>query len=93
MTAGRSFAKGNYAAFVSPYHVENQNRFPGALVGSVRHRLDDIRDGTSSTLLAGELLTRGHLQDQRGAWALPWNGTSQIAFDMHDKVDPVDFGG
>lgn len=91
LTAGRSFAKGNYAAFVSPYHVENQNRFPGALVGNVRHRLDNIEDGTSNTLLAGEVLTRGHWQDQRGAWALPWNGASQIAFDMHDHIDPVDY--
>jgi len=36
LTAGRPFAKGNYAAFVSPYHVEYQNRFPGALVARGR---------------------------------------------------------
>ena len=28
LTGGRVFAKGNYAAFVGPYHVEYQNRFP-----------------------------------------------------------------
>jgi len=37
------------------------------------------------------VLTRDHPQDQRGAWALPWTATSQLAFDMHDTVDPVDF--
>ena len=48
-------------------------------------------DGTSSTLLISEVLTRAHTQDQRGVWALPWTGSSQLAFDMHDEVDPVNF--
>jgi prepilin-type N-terminal cleavage/methylation domain-containing protein/prepilin-type processing-associated H-X9-DG protein len=90
LTQGVRFAKGNYAAYVSPYHVELQNRFPGVLVGQ-KQRMASITDGTSNTLLAAEVLTRGHEQDQRGVWALPWNGSSQIAFDMHDRRNPVDF--
>ena len=90
LTQGIRFAKGNYAAYVSPYHVELQNRFPGVLVGQ-HQRLASITDGTSNTIVAAEILTRGHEQDQRGAWALPWNGSSQIAFDTHDRRNPVDF--
>ena len=93
LTRGRRFAKGNYAAFVSPFHVEFQNRFPGALVASPAQRLADITDGTSNTLLLSEVLTRAQHQDQRGAWALPWTGTTQLAFDMHDTTIAVDYQG
>lgn len=82
-TQGRSFAKGNYAAWVSPFHVDLQNFFAGALGGD-GHPLAAITDGTSNTLMISEVRTRGEIQDQRGAWALPWNGASQLAFDMHD---------
>lgn len=90
LTQGIRFAKGNYAAYVSPYHVELQNRFPGVLVGQ-NQRLASITDGTSNTIVAAEILTRGHEQDQRGVWALPWNGASQIAYDTHDRRNPVNF--
>ncbi|MBC8352508.1 MAG: DUF1559 domain-containing protein [Planctomycetes bacterium] len=93
LTNGKRFAKGNYAAYVSPYHVELQNRFPGVLVGNKRHRLASILDGTSNTIVVSEVLTRAVDDDQRGAWALPWTGSSQIALDMHDTVNPVQFGG
>ncbi len=91
LTNGKRFAKGNYAAYVSPFHVELQNRFPGALIGNKRHRLASIVDGTSNTIIISEVLTRKRTDDQRGAWALPWTGSSQIALDMHDAVSPVQF--
>jgi prepilin-type processing-associated H-X9-DG protein len=78
---------------VSPYHVEYQNRFPGALVGFPGKGLAKIVDGTSNTLMLSELRTRAHLQDQRGAWALPWNACTQLAFDMHDMQSPVNLAG
>ncbi len=92
LTNGKRFAKGNYAAYVSPYHVELQNRFPGALIGNKEHRLASITDGTSNTIVISEVLTMGREDDQRGVWALPWTGSSQIALDMHDVIDPVVFG-
>lgn len=92
LTNGKRFAKGNYAAYVSPYHLELQNRFPGALVGNLSHRLASITDGTSSTIAISEVLTMANQDDQRGAWALPWTGSTQLALDMHDLVSPVVFG-
>jgi prepilin-type processing-associated H-X9-DG protein len=40
-------------------------------------------DGTSTTLMLTEILTRQQPQDQRGAWAIAWNGASVLALDMH----------
>ena len=82
-TAGKRFAKGNYAAFVSPFHVESQNRFPGALVANCPQNFASITDGTSNTVMITEVRTRKHPEDQRGAWALPWTGSTQVSFDMH----------
>ncbi len=83
-TNQKRFAKGNYAAFVSPYHIRNQIRFPGAISGTGQ-RISDISDGTSNTLMLTEVRTRAHEQDHRGAWALPWNGSTLLAFDMHHQ--------
>jgi hypothetical protein len=91
LTGGKAFAKGNYAAFVSPYHVENQWRFPGTIVANRRQTFAELTDGTTQTLMLGELRTRAQQQDQRGAWALPWAGTTQLAFDLHDVDDPVNY--
>ena len=82
-TSGRRFAKGNYAAFVSPYHVEYQTYYPGVLVGNRSRQPVHIRDGLSNTVMLSEVRTRSHKEDQRGAWALPWPGSTQLAFDMH----------
>ena len=82
LTSGKRFAKGNYAAFVSPYHTDLQLLYPGALV-STGQRLESILDGKSYTLMLSEVRARNHEQDQRGAWALPWTGASLLAFDMH----------
>jgi len=75
------FAKGNYAAFVSPFHVDDVNS-PGA-INLWGQELSKITDGTSGTLALGEIRTRANPQDQRGAWALPWSGSTLLSFDMH----------
>jgi hypothetical protein len=86
------FAKGNYAAYVSPYHIDEQVWYPGALGGLswVRgdgdprgQKLSRIRDGLSKTIMISEVRTRANEQDQRGAWALPWTATSLLAYDLH----------
>jgi prepilin-type processing-associated H-X9-DG protein len=87
MTAGRSLAKGNYAAYCSTYHVDYQDTppaFPGTIVG-LGQNLRDVTDGTSRTLMLAEVRTRDNLQDQRGAWALPWAGASLLSIDRHSK--------
>lgn len=85
LTAGRPFAKGNYAAFCSPYHTNFQNAVPGALIG-VPQKLSKIVDGASKTLLLSEVRTRANPLDERGVWALPWNGASLLAYDMHQNT-------
>ena len=86
---GKRFAKGNYAAYVSPFHVELQNWFPGALIAGKVWKQKNIVDGPSHTLMLSEVRVRNHPEDQRGAWALPWTGSSLLAFDMHvpDEFD------
>lgn len=94
-TKGKRFAKANYAAFVSPFHTDLQFFYPGAIslaVGSTitsprGQRSGDISDGLSNTLMLGEVRTRAHEQDQRGAWALPWTGSSILALDIHDAEE------
>lgn len=82
LTQGRPFAKGNYAAYCSPYHVDNQILYPGAISGRGQ-RIKNIVDGLSGTLAFSEVRTRENLLDERGAWALGWTGATLLAFDMH----------
>jgi prepilin-type N-terminal cleavage/methylation domain-containing protein len=82
-SGGKRFAKGNYAAYVSPAHTEQSNIFPGALVTHHAQRAGHFRDGLSNTFMLSEVRTRAHEGDPRGAWALPWNGSTTLAFDMH----------
>jgi prepilin-type processing-associated H-X9-DG protein len=97
--SGKRFAKGNYAAFASPDHVgrwvgspgtpsHDQTTAPGAIVGPVGQPLSKVIDGTSSTLLAAEVLVRAHEQDSRGAWALPWCGSSLLAPHVPSLIFP-----
>jgi prepilin-type N-terminal cleavage/methylation domain-containing protein/prepilin-type processing-associated H-X9-DG protein len=86
LTRGKRFAKGNYAAYVSPFHVEFQNAFPGALVGHRQQSLNKLTDGITRTLLLGEVRASSRAADQRGAWALPWTGASLLAFDAHPDL-------
>jgi prepilin-type N-terminal cleavage/methylation domain-containing protein/prepilin-type processing-associated H-X9-DG protein len=77
-----ALAKGNYAAYVSPFHVDLQLLFPAALVADPQP-LAAITDGTSHTLLASEVRTLPTPEDERGAWVLPWAGASVLAYDVH----------
>lgn len=85
-------AKGNYAAYVSPFHVDLQLLFPGALVANGQ-RFGQVSGGVSQTLLLSEVRTLDHVHDQRGAWALPLPGASLLAFDMHPSDWPSDDSG
>lgn len=82
LTQNKRFAKGNYAAYVSPFHVDLQYLYPGALIGNAQS-LKAIEDGLSATLAVSEIRTLDYESDERGAWVLPWNGASLLAFDMH----------
>jgi prepilin-type N-terminal cleavage/methylation domain-containing protein/prepilin-type processing-associated H-X9-DG protein len=87
-----NFAKGNYAAFASPFHIDLQLVFPGALVANGQ-RIGQIKGGVSDTMLLSEVRTLDHVHDQRGAWALPLAGASLLAFDMHPVEWPYDESG
>ena len=92
LTQSVRFAKGNYAAFVSPFHVDLQIAFPGALGGGSWSQdgkkregqsLRKVTDGLSKTLMFSEVRTRADVRDQRGAWALPWTGATLLSLDVH----------
>lgn len=85
LTQGRPFAKGNYAAFCSPYHTDYQMVHSGAFVARGQP-LSRITDGSTHTLAFSEVRTLDHPQDERGVWALPWNAASLLSFDMHHDV-------
>jgi len=82
LTAGKQFAKGNYAAYVSPYHIDLQLVYPGAIIATGQP-LKRVEDGTSQTIAFSEVRTMDNEQDERGVWALPWAGASILSFDMH----------
>jgi prepilin-type processing-associated H-X9-DG protein len=75
------FGKGNYAAFVNPFHTDSW--FYSGAIWLYGQRTAQITDGTSQTLALSEVRTREHLRDERGVWALPWSGASLLGFDMH----------
>jgi hypothetical protein len=80
---GRPFAKGNYAAYASPVHVECLRHYP-ASVAEEGQKLSKISDGTSHTIAVAEIRTLSHEFDERGAWALGTSGASLLALDMHN---------
>ena len=82
ITKNVPLGKANYAAWVSPFHIDLQSVFPGAL-GGWGMRLRKVEDGLSKTFMLSELRTRVESRDQRGAWAVPWNGASLLAYDGH----------
>jgi prepilin-type N-terminal cleavage/methylation domain-containing protein/prepilin-type processing-associated H-X9-DG protein len=84
-TADKRFAKGNYAAYVSPFHSDLQYLYPGALIGTGQP-LQRVSDGLSDTIVFSEVRTFDHPLDERGTWALGWNGASLLAFDMHHNT-------
>ena len=81
-TANKRFAKGNYAAYVSPMHTDLQLLYPGALI-STGQKMSRITDGLSKTIVFSEVRTLDDTRDERGVWALPWNAASLLALDMH----------
>lgn len=85
-TRGKWFAKGNYAAYTTPFHTDLQLLYPGALI-STGQKLSKVTDGTSQTIVFTEVRTRDDRLDERGTWALPWNAATLLAPDMHhDRV-------
>jgi hypothetical protein len=89
-SAKRLFAKANYAAFATAFHLDSSWQGPISREG---RRVAEVTDGTSNSLLAGEVRTREHAGDPRGAWALPWPGSSLITVDFHhiEESDAVSY--
>jgi len=84
LTQGKRFAKGNYAAYVSPFHIDLQLLYPGVLIATGQS-LKRIEDGLSHTIVFAEVRTLENEQDERGVWALPWAGATILSFDLHHK--------
>jgi prepilin-type N-terminal cleavage/methylation domain-containing protein len=78
----RILGKGNFAAYVAPEHIECVPLARGALIHEPQP-LSRIEDGTSTSLMLGEIRTREDDKDPRGAWAVAWPGSSMLALDMH----------
>jgi hypothetical protein len=84
VAGGRRFAKGNYAAYVSPEHSVCMRVLPGAMINEPQP-LERITDGTTKTIMLAEVRTRDNEADERGVWAVGWNGSSILAYDMHSQ--------
>jgi hypothetical protein len=83
------FAKGNYAAYMSPVHMNMFGSRPGALGGfkhgqQVGQKLRRVTDGLSKTALGSEVRTLKEDWDSRGVWAAPFPGGSIIGVNFHD---------
>lgn len=92
-TNNRVVAKGNYAAFVGPIHVEYQHRYRGVLTSHLPHSHRHLaNDGSSNSLMLSEVRTRANPLDQRGTWALGWTGSTLLSFDMHDQSIDLTLG-
>lgn len=87
LTDGVPIGKGNYAAWASPFHIDLHSVFPGALGKFGGIKLQQVEDGLSNTFMISEVKTRAEPTDQRGAWAVPWNASSLLAFDGHHDFD------
>jgi prepilin-type N-terminal cleavage/methylation domain-containing protein/prepilin-type processing-associated H-X9-DG protein len=81
------FGKANYAAYSNPFHVDSWF-FSGA-IWLYGLRTQDIEDGRSTTLVFAEIRTRDPRHDQRGAWALPWCGSTLLSFDFHPDLEAM----
>ena len=94
--AGREFGLGNYAAFISPVHGEQEQHWAGALGGFRPGSIDGqplkrVRDGLNHTLLISEVRTNPTSdRDPRGVWAAPWVGSSTLAADVHPELEGED---
>jgi prepilin-type N-terminal cleavage/methylation domain-containing protein len=84
----RLYGKANYAAYTSPFHVDDYHT-----AGAIRlygQRLSEVVDGASKTIALSEVRTRDEQRDQRGAWALPWSGATLLSVDAHPKWFPLE---
>lgn len=80
-TRQAKIGKANYAGYSSPFHADTMHHSgPLALYGL---SLRQIEDGTTLTLLISEVRSRDHQSDQRGAWLLPWAGSTLLSMDFH----------
>jgi type II secretory pathway pseudopilin PulG len=77
--------KANIAAWSNPFHTDDYDHH-GA-IWLYEQPLRMVSDGISNTLVLSEVRTRDEQGDQRGAWALGWNGSSLLAFDLHPQHD------
>jgi prepilin-type processing-associated H-X9-DG protein len=82
LTKTKLFAKGNYAAYTSPFHIDLQMLYRGSLIAGGQ-RMAAIVDGASNTVVFAEIRTLDRADDIRGVWAAPWPGATLLAFDMH----------
>ena len=88
LTAGSRLAKGNYAAYGSPFTAELQMGF-----GSLhRHRPDNHCVEFSMVLarqcVFSEVRTIDDATDERGAWTLPWKAQAYCHLTCIMKQDP-----
>lgn len=86
LTSNHRLAKGNYAVFVGPNHIDEHESYPGAFVGPGQ-KLIQISDGLSNTVIFSEVRTRAQEADQRGAWAVCWPGATLLSMDLHFYTD------
>ena len=81
-------ARGNYAAFATPNHVEHQEFLPGAVGGFTPgdthgQPMSAILDGLGNTLAISEVRWGLRPWDHRGVWSLPYPAASLIGGDVH----------
>lgn len=86
--SGKTFAKGNYAAYVSPVHLNHQSFWPAALGNftpgeKIGQKIGKVTDGTTKSVLIVEVRTLDRDWDSRGVWALPFPGATLLGLDWH----------
>jgi prepilin-type N-terminal cleavage/methylation domain-containing protein len=91
---GKTFAKSNYAGYISPVHLNMQRILPGALGGfrpgnRLGQRMARVTDGTTNTIALTEVRTLDRDWDSRGAWALPFPGACVLSLDWHPVGNEV----
>jgi prepilin-type N-terminal cleavage/methylation domain-containing protein/prepilin-type processing-associated H-X9-DG protein len=91
-TLGKTFAKGNYAGYASPVHLNHQDWWPAAFGNfvpgkTVGQKLSQIKDGVSKTMALTEVRTLDQTWDSRGVWALPFPGGSILSLDWHPTAE------
>lgn len=86
--SGKVFGRGNFAAIISPVHVDHQLFFQGALGGfqpgdALGQPLKKITDPLRTTLVVTEVRKSPFDWDHRGVWTVPWPASTVLAADVH----------